>query len=578
MAVPLLAVRRLVVRRLAARRPALFFLSGLSALTILLLLLILTGCGVSTATSPQSPATPQAASFQLTVTPPAAGAGTVTSSPPGISCPPTCTASFPQNTQVKLTATPGSNYFFEGWSGGCSGPSPCSLIVTAAKTVTAAFTLGDALTVTMAGTGSGTVTSTPPGINCPASCSASFPQNTEVTLTQTPSTNNSFTSWTGACSGSATCSLTLTASDSVTANFTAPTTGTGPGAFVYVSNSPGGSNSQINAFSAASNGTLTPVPGSPFLAIGQAMAANGNYLFGTDGVDIDSFSIASNGALAQVSSINAQQFNGEGQCGGGPYALFLDRTGATLYDVDGNGCSNTAYQSFSIDASTGALTYLGISAAQSPTFEFSLSFVGSNSYAYSSSCYHWYPLIFGFKRNADQTLTELSMTPPFPTPNPNDAFCPSLAAADSTNHLVIPLTPLNIYSMEPDGPAELAVYTADSSGNLTTNSTVANMPQIATNGVTSLAISPSGSFLAVAGTGLQMFHFNAANPITPFTGLLTSIQIDQILWDNNNNLYAISMSTNQLFVFTVTPTTVTQAPGSPYTITSPQNIAVVPQI
>ncbi len=431
--------------------------------------------------------------------------------------------------------------------------------------------------MTMAGTGSGTVTSTPPGIDCPAACSANFPPNTEVTLTQTPASNNSFSSWTGACTGAAACSLTLTASDSVTANFIAASGGNGAGSFVYVSSNPLAGSGQITAFSAASDGQLIPLPGSPFPANAVALAGNGKYLFGTDGVNIDSFSVATGGALAEVSSINAQQFNGDGQCGGGPYALFLDRTGTTFYDVDGNSCSNTAYQSFSIDASTAALTYLGITAAQSPTFEFPLSFVENNSYAYSSSCYHWYPLIFGFKRNSDATLTELTLNPPFPTPPSGDTFCPSLAAADSANHLAIPLTPMNLDSMQADGPAQLAVYTADSAGNLTTASILLTMPPVATNGATDLAISPSGSFLAVAGTGLQLFHFNGANPITAFTGLLTTDPIDHILWDNSNNLYAISLSTNKLYVFTVTATAATPAPGSPYTVANPQSIAILPQ-
>jgi hypothetical protein len=61
----------------------------------------------------------------------------------------------------------------------------------------------------------------------------------------------------------------------------------------------------------------------------------------TNGIYIYSFSIASDGALKQVGSINAQQFN-EGNCGG-PVALFLDHTGETLYDEDDNGnrCANT---------------------------------------------------------------------------------------------------------------------------------------------------------------------------------------------------------------------------------------------
>src|ERR1700674_3292329 len=124
-------------------------------------------------------------------------------------------------------------------------------------------------------------------------------------------------------------------------------------AFVYVSSSP----SEINAFAAASNGKLTPVSGSPFSADVQDMAVNGKYLFATDGVYIYSFSIASDGALKQVASINAQQYNGGNGCG--PGALFLDHTGATLYDLDI--CTNNAYQSFGISDSTGELTYLGVS-------------------------------------------------------------------------------------------------------------------------------------------------------------------------------------------------------------------------
>jgi hypothetical protein len=46
------------------------------------------------------------------------GAGTVTSTPPGISCPgPACTANFDRGTLVTLTATPAAAWAFTGWSG-----------------------------------------------------------------------------------------------------------------------------------------------------------------------------------------------------------------------------------------------------------------------------------------------------------------------------------------------------------------------------------------------------------------------------------------------------------------------------
>jgi hypothetical protein len=60
-------------------------------------------------------------------------------------------------------------------------------------------------------------------------------------------------------------------------------------------------------------------------------------------------------------------------------------------------------------------------------------------------------------------------------------------------------------------------------------------------------------------------------------GLLTASPIDQVAWDDSNHLYAISNSTSKLYVFTVTSTSVTQAPGSPCTVTRPGRLIVQPK-
>jgi hypothetical protein len=67
-------------------------------------------------------------------------AGEVTSSPPGIACGSTCSASYVQNTSVELTAVPGSGSTFDGWSGeGCSGTATCVVPMSMARSVKATF-------------------------------------------------------------------------------------------------------------------------------------------------------------------------------------------------------------------------------------------------------------------------------------------------------------------------------------------------------------------------------------------------------------------------------------------------------
>ncbi len=183
--------------------------------------LLLAGCGGGMG-SGNSQQAPPPTTYQLTVTAPAAGSGTVTSSPAGINCPGTCSASFAQGAKVTLTATPGSNYFFGGWNGNCTGTGICTITLTATATVSALFNAGNGITVTLAGTGTGTVTSTPAGISCGTTCSSSFPPNTQVTLTETPSANSLFSGWIGACSGTGACTIMLNGADTVTASF-APT-------------------------------------------------------------------------------------------------------------------------------------------------------------------------------------------------------------------------------------------------------------------------------------------------------------------------------------------------------------------
>jgi hypothetical protein len=246
---------------------------------------------------------------------------------------------------------------------------------------------------------------------------------------------------------------------------------------------------------------------------------------------------------------------------------------AVHFQIDG---ANQGYDSFRVDHSTGVLTFLGATFTGCCSTE-ALNFMANNVYGFTSDCFHGDPTVALFKRNDDGTLTSV----PGGLDNSPDPthLCPESVAPGPAGTLAVAFGADGGPGIETTPPqaggVALAVYSVDSSGFLTTSSTVANMPQTDFGGT--LMISPSGKFLASGGLGLEIFHFNGADPITPFTGLLTKDQIAQMAWDNDNNLYAISQSANKLSVFTVTATNAGPAPGSSYAITNPSGIAIVPR-
>lgn len=75
--------------------------------------------------------------------------------------------------------------------------------------------------VSMAGNGSGTVTSDSGGVACTSGiCSAELPSNTTVSLFATPNNRSLFGGWLGDCGDTAHCSFNLDANKSVSATFT----------------------------------------------------------------------------------------------------------------------------------------------------------------------------------------------------------------------------------------------------------------------------------------------------------------------------------------------------------------------
>ena len=166
----------------------------------------------------------------LTVSKGGDGVGAVTSDPGGIDCGESCQANYEGGTAVTLTATAAAGSSFTGWQGACSTETSnvCTLDMTTDQSVTATFAPQAPTTyeVTVAVTGEGQVTTADAALACPDRCTAAYPENTQVTLTATPTSGYTFSRWEGACQGTEpSCAVEVSGDKQVTAVFEAVATG-----------------------------------------------------------------------------------------------------------------------------------------------------------------------------------------------------------------------------------------------------------------------------------------------------------------------------------------------------------------
>jgi hypothetical protein len=146
-----------------------------------------------------------------------------------------CVAAGPRNTLLEGDPTSTGAWQSEAVPGGnaplalgCPANATCVELDSVGNESTAARAAPplEGLTVSPAGSGSGTVTSSPAGIDCGATCFAQFDQGQAVTLTASPATGSSFAGWSGrGCSGTGACQVTMSAAQSVSAEFTLSSTG-----------------------------------------------------------------------------------------------------------------------------------------------------------------------------------------------------------------------------------------------------------------------------------------------------------------------------------------------------------------
>lgn len=353
-----------------------------------------------------------------------------------------------------------------------------------------------------------------------------------------------------------------------------------PVAYFYMQTSKG-----VYAYTASSAGKIAPINSTPYPVVGGIQHASGKYLISQNKTWLYAYPIESNGALGkQADSINTLSYGGS-QCGdkyGQGSGSTFERTGKYFYvslfsptGNEGDGCA--VMQSYQVE-SNGQFKYLGyVEADGNPQ---GLGAVPDSVPVFSSNdkfAYALYPnfedghytSFTGFKIASNGDLQAMSFAEKDPQ-TPGDAwfYNPIAMAADNAGHLAVVL---NWFAGYP--PPRLASYTIDGSGNLKSTNTAADMPSLAESGA-GMTFSPSGKLLAVPeATGVHLFNFNGAAPITANKRIAIPGGVTgSLAWDNHNHLYA--QGTAGLYVYTVTPTSVAEVPGSPFKVAASSWIVV----
>jgi hypothetical protein len=366
-----------------------------------------------------------------------------------------------------------------------------------------------------------------------------------------------------------------------------PAASAAPAATVYVGTTKG-----IYVYNESATGKLTLLSSKPDATpAGLLIGVTGKYLITLGTYIIHSYQLSSTGAIEkEMSQINTQDYPDNGNCTGNKEGTIglasLNHAGKNVYVVfplDTGSCS-AAIQTYDISKSGDLIFNGGIMTggnAGSGLYQ-APAIIANDTYAYAASDFFCCGQSGAFSgyilgSNGEMQNWTFNMSDNVSPVN----YAPMYVTADPTNHLAVILAQTyedSIFS------AQLASYAVDTQGNLSTTANAKNMPYPkvipAQNPRGILNMSPSGKLLAVAGTlGLEIYHFNGAAPITPYSKLLTTDEIDHIHWDGSNHIFALSDKNNKLYVFTVTTTAITPVAGSPFAVPTgtPNALIVVPK-
>ena len=362
------------------------------------------------------PAFASAVKAPLTVVKSGTGQGTVTSSPAGISCGTSCseaTGSFLVETPIVLTASPKAGSYFAGWFGCDVEPSAntCEITVYEEEEFTLEAEFNEIekffLVVEKAGTGQGTVTSSPAGISCGTACPQAeheYLEGTKVVLTASAAAGSEFVEWRGCNAESAgKCEITVGEETTVEAEFN------GIEKFPLILEKLGAGQGTVTSSPAGiSCGTACPLAKAEYLegtkVVLTASASSGSTFEGWTGCDTPSAT-----SKCEVTIVGETIVEAEFSLSSKPkYSLTVATagTGTGTVSCDGGACASSYDQ--------GTKVTLAGSAASGSNFS---GFSGGGCSG-TGSCI--------VTINAPTTVTAIFNANPSPTCATNPSLCPTV--------------------------------------------------------------------------------------------------------------------------------------------------------
>jgi hypothetical protein len=352
-----------------------------------------------------------------------------------------------------------------------------------------------------------------------------------------------------------------------------------PVAYAFVST---GNPNNVYTLAVSSTGSFTHVGTTSSPTTIYHLSVTRQFVFGIDNAsNIYTYSIDSAGALTLVATTNAGKYvSGYSS----QYSIPLtqvDPAGATLYTAVGTSQSKWYLESFKIETN-GELQFLGTSDAD-PNALSQIRFVQGGQYAFMDGCYNTDPGasfttdsndisdLVVYQRESNGFLTWVGTSNDPPAAQDGYEYCAGINASDPTDHVAIGFTIFNPSGDDVEPGTALGTYTVK--GTPATTSDYKNMPVTSVWMPTAMSIDPTGQLLAVGGDGnFEVFHFNGANPITKYTGLVESNNSERaIAWDKNSHMYMLT--SHSVDIYEMTPTSYTEL--KPWEFTDPYSMNVL---